>query len=82
MMQDNKKARKIFYIIGIIPVIWLALIIAPITKGGIVNIVKNFDVAIANPFNIVWCESSLKTILIFLLIYFFCVLLYDSSIRT
>ena len=81
MMQDNKKARKIFYIIGIIPVIWLALIIAPITKGGIVNIVKNFDVAIANPFNIVWCESSLKTILIFLLIYFFCVLLYDSSIK-
>ena len=31
------------YFIGVIPVIWLALLIAPITEGGLVSIFNNYD---------------------------------------
>ena len=79
--MKDKKSRKIIYVIGIIPVIWLSLLIAPIASGGIINIVKNFDSVMTNPFNITWCESSLRAILIFLLVYVTGVILYDSSIK-
>ena len=79
--MKDKKTRYTLYLIGIIPVIWFSLIIAPILKGGILNIVENFDSVIVNPFNIVWCENSLRSILIFLLIYILGVLMYDSSIK-
>ena len=79
--MKDKKTRYTLYFIGIIPVIWFSLIIAPILKGGIFSIVENFDSVVANPFNIVWCENSLRSILIFLLIYILGVLMYDSSIK-
>lgn len=79
--MTDKKSRKIIYVIGIIPVIWLSLLIAPIASGGIINIVKNLDSVMTNPFNITWCESSLRAILIFLLVYVTGVILYDSSIK-
>ena len=78
-MTQDKKTLKVFYILGIIPVIWFSLIIAPITKGGLVNIITNFGEVINNPFKIVWCENSIKTILIFLLIYICAIALYDTS---
>ena len=34
-----------------------------------------------NPFNILWSENSIKTILIFLLIYIFVIIFYESSKR-
>ena len=79
--MKDKKTRYTLYFIGIIPVIWFSLIIAPILKGGIFSIVENFDSVVANPFNIVWCENSLRSILVFLLIYILGVLMYDSSIK-
>lgn len=79
--MTDKKSRKIIYVIGIIPVIWLSLLIAPIASGGIINIVKNLDSVMTNPFNITWCVSSLRAILIFLLVYVTGVILYDSSIK-
>ena len=64
---------------GIIPIIWLAILIAPYTKGGIIAIVKQFSNIINNPFNFVWCENSLKTILIFLAIYVFGISIYVTT---
>ena len=78
-MTQDKKTLKVFYILGIIPVIWFSLIVAPITKGGLVNILTNFSEVINNPLKIVWCENSIKTILIFLLIYMCAIALYDTS---
>ena len=31
-MTQDKKTLKVFYILGIIPVVWFSLIVAPITK--------------------------------------------------
>ena len=40
-MQDDKRTRKIIYIIGIIPIIWFALMIAPYLNGGLMEVIKN-----------------------------------------
>ena len=79
MSNQGKKYNYLLYFIGIIPVIWLALLIAPITKGGLVGIFNNLGNVFNNPFNILWSENSIKTILIFLLIYIFAILFYETS---
>ena len=62
-MQDGKQTRKIIYIIGIIPIIWFALLIAPYLNGGLIEVVKNANNIFENAFNISFCENSIKTIL-------------------
>ena len=79
MRQDEKKVAKIFYIIGIIPIIWISLLIAPYIDGGLVNIIKNGSLAFSNPFKIIFTGNSLKTVFIFWLIYILCILLYEST---
>jgi len=69
MNQDNSRIYVIISIIGIIPIIWLALLVAPIIDGGLINIINELPSALNNPLNIEICENSKKTILIFLLIY-------------
>ena len=79
MNEDEKKITKVLYFIGIIPVIWLALLLAPYTKGGLIEIIENGSVALENPFNIVLVENSVRTIFIFSLIYILFILVYESS---
>ena len=78
-MNDDKKIARVVYILGIIPVIWLALLVAPYINGGLIEIIKNGSDALSNPFNITFMESSIKTILIFLLIYIMSILVYEST---
>lgn len=67
--DSDKRSAIILSFVGVVPVVWLALLIAPSVDGGLVEIVKNLSVSFDNPFNIVWCEDSLKTVLILLLCY-------------
>ena len=78
-LNDDKKIARVVYIIGIIPVIWLALLVAPYIDGGLIEIIKNGSDALNNPFNITFMENSVKTILIFLLIYVLSILVYEST---
>ena len=79
MREDNKKISRILYFLGIIPIVWLALLLAPFIDDGLIEIVKNGSEALNNPFNIIIVENSIKTILIFLLIYVFSIMLYEST---
>ncbi len=79
MKQDDKRVLRVLYVIGIIPIIWFALLVAPYTNGGLVEIIKNVNIALSNPFKIVIVENSIKTIFIFLLIYVFSILIYEST---
>ena len=78
-MNDDKKITRVVYILGVIPVIWLALLVAPYINGGLIEIIKNGSDALSNPFNITFMESSIKAILIFLLIYIMSILVYEST---
>ena len=68
-----------FYFIGGIIVIWFSLLIAPYINEGLINIINNFSYAIDKPFNIKWCDNSLKTILIFIAIYIIGIGVYIST---
>ena len=78
-MQDDKRTRKIIYIIGIIPIIWFALLIAPYLNGGLIEIIKNSNNIFNNMLNIRFCENSIRTILIFLVIYILGIMIYEST---
>ena len=83
MVQDrnNKKAITILCVLGVFPVIWLGLSIAPSVNGGIAEIIPKLAEVINNPFNITLCEDSLKTVLTLLLIYAIVVVSIISSLR-
>ena len=66
MKSGEKKTERILAVLGILPVIWIALLIAPYVKGGLPEIMQQFTQAINEPFHIVICEDSVKTVLIFL----------------
>ena len=69
MKGDERRTIKLLCVLGIIPVVWLALLIAPFVSGGLAEIVAQFPAAMENPFHIELWEDSKKTVLIFLLSY-------------
>ena len=58
MKQDNRKAVVIFCGLGILPVIWLGLLMAPAMKSGLPAILLRFPDAMNHPFDIVFRLSS------------------------
>ena len=80
-MRTDKfsKTNLILYACGLIPVVWLGLLVAPYLDGGLVEIIKNLSVAFSNPFNISFCEDSVKTVLIFILAYALGIGIYLSN---
>ena len=80
-MNDKNKSNIILYLFGGIAVIWLSLLIAPYIDGGLIQIINNLPKKMNQPFNIEFCENSIKTILIFLAIYVLGIGIYVSSKR-
>ena len=81
MKQDDKQTAIILSVIGIIPVVWLALLIAPSVGGGVPEILPKLLTVFNNPFQIELCEDSLKTVLVLLLCYGFGIGIYFSTRR-
>ena len=81
MKQDDKQSAVILSVIGILPVVWLALLIAPSVKGGLPEILPKLMTVFNNPFHIELCEVSLKTVLVLLLCYGFGIGIYFSTRR-
>lgn len=79
MIEDTSKTIKWLCILGVIPTIWLALLIAPFINGGLATIIKGFPEAINEPLKICWCNNSLKTIFIFLVVYAMGIGIYLST---
>lgn len=81
MIRDNKKMYIILSVIGIILIIWLALLIAPLLDGGLIRIINELPNKMNTPFNIEICENSSKTILFFILFYIVGLCAYFSTRR-
>ena len=78
-MPIRKSNDTLFYLIGIIPVVWLALLLAQSLSGGLPELLRNLTRALEQPTNIVWTDKSLPTILICLAAYGMAVLLYRTN---
>lgn len=82
MNQGNdRQAAVILSLIGIIPVVWLGLLIAPSVKGGLPEILTSLMNAMNAPFHIELCEDSVKAVLVLLLCYGMGVGIYFSTRR-
>ena len=79
MRMDNGRDTVIFSLLGIIPTVWLALLTAPFIHGGLPSIIKELPESLSNPFNIEFCEDSIKSVLFFLLTYGISLGVYFSS---
>ena len=68
-MMKRENSTVILCLLGIIPVVWLGLLIAPAISGGLPSILTRFTAAMNNPFSVELCEDSLKTVLVLLIAY-------------
>ena len=82
-MRHDKFSKQniLLYCLGTIPVIWLALLIAPFMEDGLPGLIKNFGAAMSRQFYITLCGNSLKTILVLLLCYGLAIGIYLSTQR-
>ena len=78
-MPIQKSNDTLFYLIGTIPVVWLALLLAQSLGGGLPELLRNLTSALEQPTNIIWTDKSLPTILICLAAYGMAVLLYRTN---
>ena len=79
MVEDTKRTNIILSVLGIIPVVWLALLIAPNIDDGLVGIINGLADISDNFYKIEICENSLKTVLFFLLVYGLSLAMYFTT---
>lgn len=82
-MREDKFSRTnvSLYCLGLIPTVWLGLLAAPALRSGLPNLIKNLAGVFSNPFHIVWCEDSVKAVLIFICAYVMGIGIYLSTAR-
>lgn len=67
MKKENNPL--ILCLFGILPVVWLGLLIAPAAHGGLPEILARLPAVMNDPFHIELCGDSLKTVLVLLCAY-------------
>ena len=82
-MRDDKFSTEyiVLYIFGLIATIWFSLLIAPAMSDGLADLINELPNVMNNPFKITWCENSLKTVLILVMIYGIALGVYLSNER-
>ena len=66
---NDRQQRGIAALLGIIPTVWLALLVAPALGGGLPAILAQLTVGLEQPFQITWTQDTPRCVLLFLLIY-------------
>jgi type IV secretion system protein VirD4 len=66
---------------GILPVVWLGLLIAPAAGGGLPEILARFPASMNDPFHIELCGDSVKTVLVLFCVYGLSIGVFLSSRR-
>ena len=78
-MNNRDNIPKWVYFLGLIPTIWISLLIAPSLSGGLPQIIKDFPNLMESPFYIYWCNNSLKVVFTMILCYLMGIGIYISS---
>ena len=80
-MEDNQKQTWLIYLLGMIPVVWFALIVAPYLSDGLFSQFEELTHALYNPLHLQFTEDSLRIVLLFLLVYALAIIVYESTKR-
>jgi type IV secretion system protein VirD4 len=87
MKRDSPKQTLIIAAFGLIPVVWLALLVAPVVldsrglAGRLPEMMTGLAAALNDPLHIRWTEGSLKIALFFVLAYGMAIGIYLSNRR-
>ena len=81
MKKDSQKEELIFITVLVVPVIWIALLVAPYIQNGLFSNIENITQALNHPFSITLCKDTPRTVGVFLLIYLMAVAIYFSTLR-
>lgn len=80
MISINKnKEEFIFLGLLIIPITWLAILIAPYMDQGLIYALPHFSEALNHPFDLHWSSNTFKAITIFMIAYLLGIGIYLSS---
>ena len=80
-MRDNQQNEYLIFALLTFPIIWIALLVAPYMDHGLIQALPSLGEALNNPFSLRWCTHSLRTIILFIIIYFIGVSIYLSTAR-
>lgn len=78
---ENKRSRIVLCTVLVLPVVWAALLAAPYLSDGLFGILAGLSESLKQPFRIIIVEDTVRSVLIFLLIYVLSVGIYLSSTR-
>ncbi len=67
--QDNHRDDILIVSAGVLPVVWIALKIAPYWDGSVFELVTQMEVIFAEPWHIEWTRYSLQAVLFCLFVY-------------
>ena len=79
--MDRYRNEIYICVLGLIPTVWLALLIAPYINHGLFGMIKVFPELINNPFHFIWCNDSFKVICISSFIYLMGIGVYIATKR-
>lgn len=69
--SNRKKEDLILFGILLLPTVWFALLLAPCLGGNLFSVLKQLAERIQEPWHIEWCENSIRSLLLCLLLYGF-----------
>ena len=78
-MKQDSRDDILFLIVGYVFVLWFALILAPYINDGLFNSFPDLIEAMNDPFSVMWCNYSMKSIFIFSVIYLCSICIYMSN---
>ena len=80
MTDTDKKQALLFSLVGAVPVVWMALLIAPYA-GSVLEVFEHANEIFADPYHIQLVPGSIKTVLLFLCVYVLGIGIYLSMRR-
>ena len=75
----NNKKDYLLYLVGLIPVIWIGLLITPSITKGLPSLINDFPSIMDNPFSIHFSLESIKVVFICCFIYILAIGVYMAS---
>ena len=57
MEQNHRKEDRLLMALGVIPVVWLALLAAPHFGNGLLSVFQGLSESVRTPFRITLCEQ-------------------------
>lgn len=81
MNTTDKRTILVASLLGIVPCVWVALLLAPYGDEGVFGVMMHIDEVFADPFHIQIVDGSAKSVLLFLMVYGMSIGVYLSTRR-